>query len=210
MEDPKGRRIMIAWMAMWESHMPEQEYNWAGAMTIPRQLEWVDGEIYSNPIPELQELRGNLVELEHVTVREEKIIPELMGESYELDVTIDAKSTEQFGVKVRVSEQEETVIGYSRLEGKVIFDRNRSGKGPKGIRKAPVQLKENLLHLRIFVDHSSVEVFINEGEKVMSARVYPDENSTGISFFSDEEINIVSLKKWDLKKCIPPMCESFA
>jgi beta-fructofuranosidase len=210
MEDPKGRRIMIAWMAMWESHMPEQEYNWAGAMTIPRQLEWMDGEIYSKPVQELKELRGNVVRLEHVTVKEKKVIPEVIGDCYELEVTIDAKSAEQFGVKVRVSEKEETVISYSRLEGKVILDRERSGKGPKGIRKAPVQLKENLLHLRVFVDHSSVEVFINEGEKVMSARVYPSENSTGISFFSDEEISIVSLQKWDLKKCIHPLSDNFA
>ncbi|WP_346426615.1 GH32 C-terminal domain-containing protein [Bacillus sp. Y1] len=151
-----------------------------------------------------------MVQLEHVTVKEEQAIPELMGESYELEVTIDAKSAEQFGVKVRVSEKEETAIAYSRLDGKVILDRERSGKGPKGIRKAPVQLKENLLHLRVFVDHSSVEVFINEGEKVMSARVYPSENSTGISFFSDKEITIVSLQKWDLKKCIHPLSDNFA
>lgn len=35
---PDGRRLMFAWMDMWESEMPEQADGWAGALTFPREL----------------------------------------------------------------------------------------------------------------------------------------------------------------------------
>ena len=31
-----NRCLMIAWLDMWESNMPEQENHWAGMMSIPR------------------------------------------------------------------------------------------------------------------------------------------------------------------------------
>jgi len=55
--DEKGRRILIAWMALWESDMPEQKYNWAGAMTLPRILTWRDGQLFCEPVPELEKLK---------------------------------------------------------------------------------------------------------------------------------------------------------
>ena len=39
MQDEKNNRcLMIGWLAMWESEMPEQEEGWAGMMSIPRVL----------------------------------------------------------------------------------------------------------------------------------------------------------------------------
>jgi beta-fructofuranosidase len=203
-QDAQGRRILIAWMAMWESEMPEQRDNWAGAMTIPRELSFKDGEIVCNPVPELTNLRQGLVHYEYVTISGEQELANLSGDSYELEVQIDAKSASQFGIKLRVDQEnhQETILTYDLNEGLLSFDRNKSGQGPIGIRKASVQLRDNTLYLRIFVDKSSVEVFINEGEKVMTARIYPDEEATGIRFFADEEIELNFLNKWSLKKGI--------
>ena len=40
MQDEKNNRcLMIGWLAMWESEMPEQEEGRAGRMSIPRVLE---------------------------------------------------------------------------------------------------------------------------------------------------------------------------
>ena len=54
MQDEKNNRcLMIAWLDMWESNMPEQENHWAGMMSIPRVLEVKDNMIYSKPIEEI-------------------------------------------------------------------------------------------------------------------------------------------------------------
>lgn len=204
MVDGQGRRIMIAWMGMWESEMPEQAFGWAGAMTLPRQLHVEHGRIICKPVPELAKLRREMTSFKNLAVEGERELASLSGDCYEMNLLIDAKEASRFGVKVRVNEaeQEETAIIYDKAEGVLVFDRNKSGKGPGGIRKAPVNLLNNELRMRIFVDRSSVEVFVHDGEKVMTARVYPGEQSKGIRFFADSPIEIVSLQKWDLTKSI--------
>lgn len=202
--DNQGRRIMTAWMAMWESDMPEQSFDWAGAMTIPRQLTLMDGKIISQPVPEFKTLRMNETTFENVAIKGEQSLEGINGDCYELEVTIQPKKASTFGLKVRVNEElnEETVFTYHVAEKTLTFDRNKAGKGPGGIRKAPVALKDESISLRLFVDKSSVEVFVHEGDQVMTGRIYPSEHSVGIHFFSDDEMEIISVKKWDLKGAI--------
>ncbi|WP_163538765.1 glycoside hydrolase family 32 protein [Gracilibacillus sp. YIM 98692] len=202
--DEKGRRIMIAWMAMWESEMPEQDNHWSGAMTVPRELTFDGKQLLTKPVPELSNLRMTCVEFDHEILKERKEWKGVEGDCLELELEVDLKDANVFGIYFRANEEEteQTVLTYHSKEEELVLDRNSSGVGPGGIRKAPVKLKNNKLHLQIFIDRSSVEVFINHGEKVMTGRIYPGENSKGISFFADKELELVSLKKWDLKKGI--------
>ena len=54
------------------------------------------------------------------------------------------------------------------------------------------------LKLRIILDRFSVEVFVNDGEQVMTATMYTEQEADGIAFFADgtAEIDVV---KYDLK-----------
>ena len=65
-----------------------------------------------------------------------------------------------------------------------------------------LSLKNNLLNLKIFIDRSSVEVFLQDGEKVMSTRIYPGEDANGVRFFSDRKMKIVKVEKWSLRSSI--------
>lgn len=198
MEDPWGRRIMIAWMNMWESHMPEQEEGFAGAMTIPRELILENGKLKSKPVPELEKRRKNHKGYSNIRVEGESVLPGIEGNAVELKVTIDAKDASQFGLKLRAGNNEETELLYIKEERSIVLDRSLSGKGPGGIRRAEIELEDKLLTLHVFIDHSSVEVFINDGEKVMTARIYPEKDSTSIRFFSDKPIELLQVHKWDL------------
>ncbi|AJY77808.1 sucrose-6-phosphate hydrolase [Paenibacillus beijingensis] len=204
MEDPEGRRILIAWMAMWESAMPEQARQWAGAMTLPRQLVMEEGKLRCRPVRELSRLRRGETAYENVVVKGETELDGVTGDCFEMELLLDVSEADRAGIKLRVGEasQEETVLTYNKEEGKLILDRNRSGQGPGGIRKAPVEPDGGLLRLHLFVDRSSVEVFVQDGEKVMTARIYPDERSKGVSFFAEGSMKIVRLQKWDLERSV--------
>jgi beta-fructofuranosidase len=53
------------------------------------------------------------------------------------------------------------------------------------------------------MDTSSIEAFINDGEEVFSARVYPDKNSKGIKFFAKSGcIKVNRIVKWDLHEVL--------
>lgn len=167
--DKLGRRLMVAWMDMWGEVMPTQErgHNWAGAMTLPREILMVNSKLYFRPIKEIENYRKNHYKLINLKIDGEKNL-DTYGDCYELEVEFEGGKAEEFGLKIRKGDNEETILSYKRDESLFIFDRNESGIGPKGERKINVALKNNKLKLRVFVDVSSVEIFINDGEKVMS------------------------------------------
>lgn len=53
------------------------------------------------------------------------------------------------------------------------------------------------LKLRIILDRFSVEVFVNDGEQVMTAVMYTEQAAEGISFFADGTVNM-DVVKYDL------------
>jgi beta-fructofuranosidase len=203
MLDDKGRRILIAWMDMWESEMPTQEFGYSGAMTIPRLVTMKDDRLYTLPVPELEELREEEVHYTGVMFKGEETLEGVHGDCLELKVTMNVKAASTFGLKLRVDEAagQETILFFDKKEGTVTLDRNKSGKGPAGVRKTEVTMEENV-RLRIFIDKSSIEVFINEGEKVLSARIFPTKEAKGITFFADQTVELKDLHKWKLKRSI--------
>ncbi|MNE74818.1 Sucrose-6-phosphate hydrolase [compost metagenome] len=90
------------------------------------------------------------------------------------------------------------MLSYRPEEGLFSLDRDNSGQGPGGERRVRVGLTDGLLKLRIFVDKSSVEVFIGDGEHVVTARIYPGPQSLGIQAFAKGTAKLVSLYKWDI------------
>jgi beta-fructofuranosidase len=60
------------------------------------------------------------------------------------------------------------------------------------------------MKLQIFVDRSSVEIFINDGEKTITSRIYPRNDSTDIVFVPKEGgMKIDSVKFYELGIGIP-------
>lgn len=198
--DNKGRRIVIGWMNMWETLNPTQVngHNWAGAMTLPREAVLIDGRLYFKPVDEIKKYRKNEYILNDVKLNGERVF-EAYGDSYELQVSFNAQEAVEFGLKVRVNDDEETILSYNRDNKVFRFNRDKSGVGPKGERRTKVDLVDNILKLQIFVDKCSVEVFINEGQKVMTGRIYPSKDAVKIKAFSMGECTIVSFKKWDIE-----------
>lgn len=56
----------------------------------------------------------------------------------------------------------------------------------------------NVHHLRVLCDHSSVEIFINHGEGVMSSRYFPD-HPAQVRF---EGASDITLRYWSLRSCM--------
>ncbi|MFC0213525.1 glycoside hydrolase family 32 protein [Paenibacillus chartarius] len=199
--DHLGRRIVIGWMDMWETAMPTQEgHHWAGAMSLPREAILDGDRILFQPIEEIKAARHNAFEQSGISLDGIFGMP-VTGDSYELEVEFEAGDALAFGLKLRVDDagKEETVLTYLVEEGLLCLNRDRSGIGPGGERRAAVPLKSGKLALRIFVDKSSVEVFAGDGEVVMTARIYPAPESQGIRLFSKGAAYVRQLKKWDIR-----------
>jgi beta-fructofuranosidase len=203
--DDKGRRIVIGWMDMWESNMPEQEHGWAGALTIPRELKFnKNGNLSMIPIEELQKLRNEYIFVQETTISEKTILQQIQGECLEIIAEFSLKecSAKRFGIHVRCSldGQEKTSVIYDVKNGNIAVDRNYSGKGEGGIRTSAVHGNYDSIKLHLFIDRSSFELFVNNGETVMTSRIYPDPLSNSVELFSEGgAVSLIKLESWTLK-----------
>ena len=200
-EDLDGRRILVGWMGLPEIEYPTDKNGWAHCLTLPRELKLNGDKLIQTPARELEKLRSNHRSLEAKIESTEKAFEEFYGEQYELSCEIKDFESGKVGLKLRVSENEETVISYDIDNNKLTLDRSKSGEEfalEWGTTRS-VDISCNVLKLRIFVDTSSVEVFVNDGEKVLTSRIFPSKESTGIKFFATKECSVIS-DIWSIDK----------
>ena len=80
---------------------------------------------------------------------------------------------------------QQTQIGYDATTHEVYIDRTKSGDVSfdptfASVQRAPLPLDHGLVRLRILVDTSSVEVFADQGQVVLTDQIFPDPTSNGV------------------------------
>ena len=207
-----GRRLWLGWMSNWQYAQDVPTSPWRSAMSIPRELHLrkttAGIRLVQQPVRELAKLRqqhqqfkGGDVTAANTWIKKNKI----EGDQLELIIEFAPAQSGVQGVKVLKGASEGTVIGVDRTNGRVFVDRTRSGRvdfHPKfaGVHDAPLTKRDGTVKLHVFVDACSVEVFVNEGETVLTELVFPRKNSRGIEFFGTEKIaTLRAVEVWKLK-----------
>ena len=202
---PDGRRIMIGWMQNWDTcnlHTPDQP--WLGQMTLPRELSVKNGRLYQNPIRELEAMRGEEVRHENVTFSGEISLADIEGRKVDMELTVrpvDAeKLYQRFAVRFAQNDVYRTSISFRPHESIVKVDRKFSGSRRAIIhqRRCLVPNKDGNIKMRIILDRFSVEVFVNDGEYVLTATMYTELPADRISFFADGEVTM-DVVKYELR-----------
>lgn len=195
--DAKGRRILFGWMGITDESEPYQptiKYDWIHAMTLPRELILKDNQIYQQPVEELKQLRKNEVSYQKVSLHNEtRCFDEVSGRVLEISLSgFTTDELEEFSIDVRGEAQ----LSYHAADNVFKLKRKNFINGELEERACHVRSLDNL---RIFLDTSSIEVFINDGEDVFTARIFPDSENEHMIFKTEGNIQF-DLKKWDLGK----------
>ncbi|WP_409300184.1 sucrose-6-phosphate hydrolase [Peribacillus sp. SCS-155] len=202
MVDPEGRRFLVGWMGLPDIDYPTDINGWAHCLTLVRELSIRNGKLIQKPVRETADLRGNQTDGQADLENSSITLNEFEGQTYELHAEFTGSTAQQFGLELRVGTGEKTVIKYDRMDKKVILDRTHSGvpvaEGYGSIRKCALDSEK--VTFQVFVDVSSVEVFVNDGEEVFTGRIFPKADSRGIRFFSKGGHTRVKATKWDIKK----------
>ena len=207
-----GRLIWLAWMNNWQyaEHIPTSP--WRSAQSLPRTIAlrtFEDGvHLVQHPVVELQRLRGRHHHLGTLSIREgtTSLAQEgIAGKALELVAEFEPGNARAFGLKVRVGEGEETVIGYDAKKGELFVDRTRSGDSSfhdafAGRHAGPLPAVDGRVRFHVFVDWSSVEVFGTNGRTTITDRIFPNPESEGVALFSEGgTTRLMSLDAWTLK-----------
>ncbi len=150
--DEMGRRVMVAWMRMPEAVPAEDRKPWIGMMCQPRVVEAAEGHIFFRVHPNVNQYFGK-------ETAEKDRLPQTSCR-----------------IRTALSEGEELEIGGYRIwaeQDAVWTDRSRVFAGRKDHKLVSVTPKlHGRYELDIFVSPNLIEVFVNEGEYVISNVVY--------------------------------------
>ena len=174
-QDGKGRRILIGWMGLPDV---EEEYTnptakdegWQHCLTIPREITLHDGRLYQYPVEEMEALRGRCCEIDETQKNIEVWKP------FELDLKLDSR-------KCRISVGDDLMFEADGREACLRLS-EKAGAGRKQ-RKAVIP-SGRLKELRMLVDTTAVEIYLNHGEVVSSTRYYPGKTTQVVKLEADK------------------------
>jgi sucrose-6-phosphate hydrolase SacC (GH32 family) len=170
-----GRRIWMGWMSNWLYANEEPTSPWRGAFSVPRQLalrRTPDGvRLVQSPVKELESLRETP---EPVALGGTASLPP----AADLQIELRKGAWQETGLRLANGAGEEVVVGVVAEPPQVFVDRRRSRatafhEAYPGRHAGPVRWRDGTISLRVIFDRSMLEVFANDGETVISDRVYP-------------------------------------
>ena len=148
------------------------QYGWQHCLTVARELSLKNGKLYQKPHRSLEKLREKKIfekSCSYDSFSDNLISKDI--NSYE--VLIDnIKNSENF--ELLISEGVSIKYKNNRFILEFINDIGKKIGGGRYKRSCDLEKLENL---RILIDTSAIEIFVNDGEIVFATRYYPDEYS---------------------------------
>ncbi|GFG48198.1 UNVERIFIED_CONTAM: sucrose-6-phosphate hydrolase [Streptococcus canis] len=169
---PDGSVLAVSWIGLPDIDYPTDNYDYQGALSLVKKLSLQNGQLYQRPVAALRNLRGQTEPFQN---------KETTSNCYELELAIPSQEKlelhlfadqEGNGLKLKVDTD----------HGQVSIDRSKAGVqyAQDYGRVRSCQIPQDRVTLNIYVDNSILEIFINQGQKVLTSRVFPTQGQTGI------------------------------
>lgn len=205
------RKIFIGWMSNWDYANDVPSHNFRNAMTVPRELKLKHNGrhliVTNTPVAELTKLRGKLTTVSNKQISENVVVDGVLNKSkgiFELNMTVKPDQAKMFGFSL--SNESGDIISYTfdMNLGSLLVNRKHSGKVDfhynfATIPYAPINNQDSY-KVKLLVDRASSEIFINDGEAVLTNIHFPKSWYNKLNFFTEdkawraEDIQIYELK----------------
>ncbi|WP_445323141.1 DUF4980 domain-containing protein [Phocaeicola sp. HCN-6420] len=194
---PAGRCIALGWMSNWQyaNNVPTTQYRSTNTIARDLTLYKVDEELYlrSKPSAEIEKARGKKINLPAFKVSGIHEVESLLTDNngaYELDMIIENAGSSKIAFSLVNGKGEKVSMYYDVVRKQFVMDRSVSGvvdfsRDFPAVTVAPVD-NTDTIHLRLFVDRSSIEAFGEDGKFVMTNLVFPAEPYNKLIFESEE------------------------
>ena len=189
-----GRKLFIGWMSNWEYARDVPTETWRSAMTIPRELKLKKNEkefvLSSAPVTELSKYVSKTIVKETLTVNNQKTIitkSEIDLSRVRIQLEMNHLKSDKYDFTFQNSFGDRLSFGIDNIKKQYYLNRQNSGKVTfsdkfaNTISKAPIKNPSNMLKIEVLVDKTSIEVFYNDGETIMTEIFFPNESFEAFS-----------------------------
>jgi fructan beta-fructosidase len=186
------RRIWIGWANNWSYAQAIPTFPSRGLMTVPRTVRLIKTEavyhIAQAPVAELDRARTGLRSASGIRFGEEPVSLPVTGDTVDLTLDIDTGTAEQFAIVLTDGRGYQTLVGVTPATNEVFIDRTRSGPHFHDAfpdrHVAPVDLKSRKVRLRLLVDKSIIELYVNDGTTTITDRFFRAGGNLSWSMFA--------------------------
>lgn len=168
---PDGRVLLFGWMGMSETDYnrnPCADRGWDQVIAMPRELHWENGALRQTPLAELTALRGapqHAAGADGFTAH---------SRCCGLRLTVEAGD-------VTVHLFEDAVLTYTAAEGVLTL----TAGAVCGDKRTERRMKLSALRtLELYLDGSTLEVFVNDGEAVLTSRLFGADDTLRVDAFA--------------------------
>ena len=190
---PDSKAYEISWVGLPDTTYPTDNENWANCLSQVKELAIRDGKLIQKPVNAMNDLHLNEKETTN------QVIAEKAGQQYELKLTIKANQKGSLHLAANTNLTSSLQINFDTKHGKLILDRSKTDRPVSvdyGETRETTLAESHDLKLDIFIDHSLIEVFVNDGEAVLTGRYFEDQANTKLAF--DHAVDY-SGKLWQMK-----------
>ncbi|WP_312000678.1 glycoside hydrolase family 32 protein [Paenibacillus forsythiae] len=194
--DKYSHRYALAWMNNWDypHNTPTLEEGFNGMNSVVRQigLKQADGayRLISEPVQALDQMVQSTETLQQIGVDGSRTL-DTAGDTYQLETDISWSDIKNVGLKLRESADKTRHVdvgvfaegGYSYVNRSNTEQPDKSGAYLES--RAPFDAGKKKVHLKILVDKTSIEVFVDDGSVVYSNVIFPEFSDKGITLFSE-------------------------
>jgi beta-fructofuranosidase len=169
---PDGRRVMCGWMGLPdEVDQPSTDNGWVHQLTAIREITFEQGKLKQWPISELESL---VESSQTVCLNSEGI--DCGTKQFDLSLELEWGQT----LHLFENSEQKVLVSADEQSRTLVLDRSQTlNRAQDTLRELP--LESNKIALRILADNSSLEIFVNQGEAVMTSRAFTDLNATRMS-----------------------------
>jgi beta-fructofuranosidase len=178
------KAILVAWMGLPDASYPTDDEEWSGCLTLPRELTVRKRRLIQRPLKQLE------------TLRDKKIDPfnRELPKCCEIDLRLHGNI--DFNLFTKQDGSGGLMIHYDESQKHIYIDRSgMTNRFNKELGESQTRILDHPLnHLQIYIDASSIEIFVNDGDAVFTSRVFPTKEEHFFSIIGEGTMQIYTLK----------------
>jgi fructan beta-fructosidase len=186
-------------MSDWRYALKVPTSPWRSAMSIPRKLTVVGSgdelALTTYPIDALHALQREQITYDLPATPALRTFGPVRGAAFDWQLHLKNQNQSKFEVVLSNASGQQTRLSIDPIHSEATFDRSNSGivnfdSHFSDLVKIPWLTRSETTELRIIVDQSSIEIFIDGGRNVITGLIFPDSIYDRVQIAGDNNVEV--------------------